>query len=347
MSSFTKYCDVSIHLLLLQIRCEENVQHCGRITNLVTVDTYLLVSFATSPDVLIRNTFDGQEIGKISGSGEIKGLNVTMFKETLYLMLVQQHNGEVLLNFYKMGKGNITGDSSDDEMMATLEEVALDDGDGEKIEEWWKLPPIQLSLGKQELVSYTVAPSFIYTVFTFANGDITSILSNHGDLFDDEDDKGSDSSDTDSSADGRIVMERFVIDRQRKKFTDIPNLPAKRKTISVDYYPIHKITCLRSSVLEEFLLTVACTEHMLVIYEMTEGHPILRVRKHYEGASISAQGKYLIAYQGGEIDIFQLYVDVPGIRHFISLDAHSRPIVDLGILGDGMLNSNKLLVSLR
>ena len=124
MGSFTKYYNVSIHFLLLQIRCEENVQNCGRITNLVTVDTYLLVSFTTSPDVLIRNTFDGQEIGKISGSGEIKGMNITMFDETLYLMLVQQHNGEVLLNFYKMGKGNITGDSSDDEMMATLEEVA-------------------------------------------------------------------------------------------------------------------------------------------------------------------------------------------------------------------------------
>ena len=55
--------------------------------------------------------------------------------------------------------------------------------------------------------------------------------------------------------------------------------------------------------MEEFLLTVACTEHMLVIYEMTEGHPILRVRMHYEGASISAKGKYLIAYQGGEINI--------------------------------------------
>ena len=126
------------------------------------------------------------------------------------------------------------------------------------------------------------------------------------------------------------------MDQRKKTFTQIPNLQAKRKTVSVDYYPIHQITCPKYSVLEDCLVAVACTEHMLVIYELTEGRAILRVRKHYDGAYISIGGIHLIAYEGGQVDIFQLYLDLPGIRHLKSIDAHSGQIVDLEILGDGM-----------
>ena len=45
------------------------------------MDKYLFVSFATSSEMLILNGTNGQQVSKSSGSGQIKGMQITTFDD--------------------------------------------------------------------------------------------------------------------------------------------------------------------------------------------------------------------------------------------------------------------------
>ena len=195
---------------------------------------------------------------------------------------------------------------------------------------WWMRAPVTVSLGKFVLWSFTVADNLAAVVMTSSTGGITYLLPalDEDEYPESEGEGEEDDSDMDT-------MGQYDLGRAYKKMTPIPDFPARMKTITVDYYPIYNISCLRNSVHQSLMLTVACTEQMLVVYEMTEGVPLLRVRKRYDGAKITAQATFLIAYEGGVMDVYKLDLDIPGIRLLTSMDAHSRAITELGILGEG------------
>ena len=364
-------------MILLQIDYSLMVEECGKITNLLTVGQHVIASFTTSNKIVICNISDGKHVGTISGSGEVKGLDLMCFNDDeVHLMVVQQCGQDAKLDFYHVGTYVHVPDeenpqwSAGDEDDDGEDDIDEDDNyhvDGEVLEEfgddvdmlpdWYNTSPTTVSLGHRQLVSYDVSPHKTFAPFTFDDGTITYILSQtkeDGDKGDgdekgeDEDEKaqtsavGSQTSDDDDDETcivfGRQNNVHYFTPQISEDFLQtIPGLHASIATTTVHYYPIHNITCLPSSVHKELLLTVACTTSTLVVYEMSAGMPVVRVRKQYERAVLSQDGRHLVATQGGDVDVFRLYIigqdpDLSTLSHFVTLNAHSTPITSLGIM---------------
>ena len=264
---------------------------------------YLVVYSKSSSKVVLFNAIDGKFIHVIENEGFPVKVHFLVFGTKALLAIVRNLDNKVRVNFLHIGEGTVHDDSSDETHL--IEASNFLDG-------WYRTEGTSIDIPiTSPVVACKVSDSKNYLVMACKDGTMSYLI-----------DDGDDNDDEKMNSTTSIIHK---------------DLSCIQRTVSTDYAPVHAISLLRVSVLEGLLACIVCTKHMLVLYHMIDGSPIIRIRKHYDDATCTGKGKFIIACSKGIIDMFvlKMLLTETGVAHYATIDAHSRPIRQLGILSFG------------